>query len=53
MTKAELKAYIRTHHEDDEAIRELFDRSNGKRVVCSMPEDFEKIMANFEKGILP
>ena len=51
MSRAELKAYVLSHHEDAEAIRELFDRSNGLRKVFPMPQSDEEARQIF-KGIL-
>lgn len=43
MTKGELRAYVLSHHEDIEAIRELFDRSEGKRIVFPRPQNLEEM----------
>lgn len=42
MTKTELKTYIRSHHEDDEAIRELFGRPTDNALFFPMPKTKEE-----------
>lgn len=51
MTKSELRDYVLSHRDDEEAVRELMDRSEGKRRAFPLPQSDEEMAELFKNFI--